>query len=117
MKVLYKNMNNQDIYGNLEVGSGVVIKGECIVPNRASIAGDVSGKLVAHEVDVERLGIVAGEVQAQNMDVRGQIKDQVKCDGFMMVRQTGVVDGQVSYNEVEVEKGGILTGQLQRQKL
>lgn len=109
-------MNNQDIYGNLEVGSGVVIKGDCQVPNRASIAGDVSGKLVAQEVEVDRLGSLSGEVKAQNMDIRGQVKDKVICDGFMMIRQTGIVDGQVTYNDVEVEKGGILTGQLQRQK-
>lgn len=40
-------MEDTNLYGNLEVGEGVVIKGDCDVPGRVVIAGEWIGKIKA----------------------------------------------------------------------
>lgn len=109
-------MEDTNLYGNLEVGEGVVIKGDCDVPGRVVIAGEWIGKIKAEALEVARGGLVDGEIHAAQMDIRGILRNQVHCSGFLIIRQSALVDGHVHYSEVEVEKGGVMTGQLHKTK-
>lgn len=107
-------MEEQSIYGNLEVGAGVVIKGDCQVPGQMVVSGEVIGKIQAQELYVNKTGLVQGQTRANQIDVRGVLREEVHCDGFLMIRQTGEVDGEINYTEIEVENGGVMSGQLNR---
>jgi cytoskeletal protein CcmA (bactofilin family) len=100
--------------GCLVVGEGVTLSGKFIVPDIASISGQIDGELTAREVLVGATGVVRGKVTAEILDVRGEVHQDLISKKSLFVRSSGRVVGNISYSELEIEKGGDIQGALTR---
>lgn len=100
--------------GCLVVGEGVKLSGNFIVPNISSISGTIDGDLTAREVLVGPTGTVTGNVIADMVEVRGEIRESVTSNKALFVRSTGKVIGTIRYAEIEIEKGGDVQGNLNK---
>jgi len=98
--------------GCLFVGEGVILKGNFVVPDIASVSGVVEGDLSAKQVIVEASGLIRGKVVAESVDIRGEVAEQLTASRSLIIRSSGKVGGSVHYAEIEIEKGGSLHGDL-----
>lgn len=98
--------------GCLFVGEGVVLKGNFIVPDIASISGTIEGELSAKQVIVEASGTIRGKVTGESIDVRGEVVEYLNSTNSLIIRSTGKVTGSIHYAEIEIEKGGHIFGDL-----
>jgi cytoskeletal protein CcmA (bactofilin family) len=98
--------------GSLFVGEGVVIKGNFDVPDMAAIAGLVEGELTTKQVMVDSSGVINGKVNAETVEVRGEITQGLSVTDHLTVYATGKITGTIEYSQISVEKGAHLTGDL-----
>ena len=94
------------------IGTGVVFKGSISAPNQAIISGQVDGELVAKDVLVGASGVVTGKVEADFIDVKGELNETVTSKNVLIVRASGKITGKVTYGELEIERGGKIKGQM-----
>ncbi len=95
---------------NVFIGDGVTFTGSMTVPNRAVIAGKFSGELEAREVVVDKTGNLTGKTTADDIDVKGELKESVTSRKVLSIRSSGKVSGKLDYSEVEIERGGEISG-------
>lgn len=105
-------MAEENQNGCLVVGEGVTLSGKFVVPDIASISGQIDGELSAREVLVGATGIVKGKVTAEVLDIRGEVHQDLISKKSLLVRSSGKVVGNISYAELEIEKGGDIQGTL-----
>ena len=98
--------------GSLYVGEGVIIKGTFDVPDMAAIAGLVEGELTTKQVMVDSSGVINGKVNAEIVEVRGEITQGLSVTDHLTVYATGKITGTIEYAQISVEKGAHLTGCL-----
>jgi cytoskeletal protein CcmA (bactofilin family) len=98
--------------GSLYVGEGVVIKGTFDVPDLAAIAGLLEGELTTKQVMVDTTGVINGKVNAETVEVRGEITQGLSVTDHLTVYTTGKITGTIEYAQISVEKGAHLTGDL-----
>ena len=96
--------------GNLYIGRGVTFQGVISVPKSAVIHGDVCGVVTAQNLNVEKNAVVAGQIEADKMEVSGVIKEDIKCNGLLKVSSTGQIHGALEFGEIELSSGGVITG-------
>lgn len=104
--------NNQT--GCLTVGEGVILHGTFVVPDSASISGNIEGEITARELILTNTAVIRGKVTADVIDLRGEIYDTLVARKSLFIRSTGKVVGTVQYAEIEIEKGGELQGTMQK---
>ncbi len=104
--------NNQT--GCLTVGEGVILQGTFVVPDSASISGNIEGEITARELILTSTAVIRGKVTADVIDLRGEIYDTLVARKSLFIRSTGKVVGTVQYAEIEIEKGGELQGTMQK---
>ena len=98
--------------GSLYVGEGVIIKGTFDVPDMAAIAGLVEDELTTKQVLVDSSGVINGKVNAETVQVRGEITQRLSVTDHLTVYATGKITGTIEYAQISVEKGAHLTGDL-----
>jgi cytoskeletal protein CcmA (bactofilin family) len=98
--------------GCFVVGTGVAVKGSFAVPDRAVVNGTVEGEITARELLVGATGKITGKVQAEVIDVHGEINDTVSATKALILRKSGRATGSIEYAELEIEKGAQLRGSL-----
>ena len=98
--------------GSLFVGEGVVVRGTFEVPEMAVVAGLVEGELNTKEVLVDTSGIVNGRINAEVVEVRGEVTQGLNVTNHLNVRSTAKITGLTQYAEMSVEKGAKLSGEL-----
>ena len=98
--------------GSLFVGEGVVVRGTFEVPEMAVVAGLVEGELNTREVLVDTSGIVNGRINAQVVEVRGEVTQGLNVTNHLNVRSSAKITGLTQYAEMSVEKGAKLSGEL-----
>jgi len=98
--------------GSLFVGEGVVVRGTFEVPEMAVVAGLVEGELNTKEVLVDTSGIVNGRINAQVVEVRGEVTQGLNVTNHLNVRSSAKITGLTQYAEMSVEKGAKLSGEL-----
>jgi cytoskeletal protein CcmA (bactofilin family) len=102
---------------NLMIGEGVTFSGSISVPGTAVINGKVNGELSAETLNIGRTGHITGKVKAKEIDVHGELHEDVTCDMHLVIHASGVVSGKLEYAELEIERGGQFRGQMnQRSK-
>lgn len=105
-------MKNNNAYGNLFVGSGVIVKGKLSIPGEAVINGTVEGELNAASINVMPAGVVTGQSVADVITVSGKIHQSTTARQSLIIDATGMLAGEVSYGELEIRKGGELQGTI-----
>ena len=98
--------------GSLFVGEGVIVKGTFEVPEMAVVAGLVEGELNTKEVLVDTSGIVNGRINAEIVEVRGEVTQGLHVTNHLNVRSSAKITGLTQYAEMSVEKGAKLSGEL-----
>ena len=99
------NLNN-----DLFIPNGVTFVGTINVPGLAQINGDITGEITCKELDVGPQGNIKGKVQAQGIEVHGQLENDINCMGLVKIHKTGKVSGKLSYLEIDIEHGGQFVG-------
>lgn len=111
-------MSTQPNHNNdLFIPDGVTFVGTINVPGIAEINGDITGELTCRELDVGPQGNVKGKVQAQAIQVHGQLENDINCKGLMKIHKTGKVSGKLTYAELDIERGGQFIGAMSGSKL
>ncbi len=100
------------VKNNLFIGEGVVFTGSITAPGKVTIHGKVSGELVADDLQIGRAGHVSGKVKAREMDVYGELHDDISCQHHLLIHSTGKVSGNLDYSELEIERGGQFRGAM-----
>ena len=98
--------------GSLFVGEGVIVRGTFEVPEMAVVAGLVEGELNTKEVLVDTSGIVNGRINAEVVEVRGEVTQGLNVTNHLNVRSSAKITGLTQYAEMSVEKGAKLSGEL-----
>ena len=98
--------------GSLFVGEGVVVKGTFEVPEMAVVAGLVEGELNTKEVLVDATGIVNGRINAESVEIRGEVTQGLHVTSHLNIKSSAKITGLTQYAEMSVEKGAKLSGEL-----
>ena len=105
-------MTDNNPKGSLFVGEGVIVKGTFEVPEMAVVAGLVEGELNNKEVLVDTSGIVNGRINAEVVEIRGEVTQGLHVTNHLNVRSSAKITGLTQYAEMSVEKGAKLSGEL-----
>jgi cytoskeletal protein CcmA (bactofilin family) len=105
-------MTDNNPKGSLFVGEGVIVRGTFEVPEMAVVAGLVEGELNTKEVLVETSGIVNGRINAEVVEIRGEVTQGLNVTNHLNVRSSAKITGLTQYAEMSVEKGAKLSGEL-----
>ena len=105
-------MTDNNPKGSLFVGEGVIVKGTFEVPEMAVVAGLVEGELNTKEVLVDTSGIVNGRINAEVVEIRGEVTQGLQVTNHLNVRSSAKITGLTQYAEMSVEKGAKLSGEL-----
>ena len=111
-------MSNVSNHNNdLLIPDGVTFVGSINVPGFAQINGDISGEINCKELEVGPQGNVRGKVQAQGIQVHGQLENDINCKGLVKIHKTGKVSGKLTYAEIDIDRGGQFIGAMSSTKL
>ena len=105
-------MTDNNPKGSLFVGEGVIVKGTFEVPEMAVVAGLVEGELNTKEVLVDTSGIVNGRINAEVVEIRGEVTQGLHVTNHLNIRSSAKITGLTQYAEMSVEKGAKLSGEL-----
>jgi cytoskeletal protein CcmA (bactofilin family) len=105
-------LNQLNIGNNITIGQGVIFVGTISLKGKAFIHGSVTGDITADEIEVGLSGVVKGKTKSREMDIHGQLHDDVKCAEHVTVHSTGLVAGKLAYGELEIKRGGRITGSM-----
>jgi cytoskeletal protein CcmA (bactofilin family) len=101
---------------DLSIPDGVTFVGSINVPGFAQINGDITGEITCKELDVGPKGKIRGKVQAQEVQVHGQLENDINCKGLVKIHKTGKVSGKLTYSEIDIEGGGQFIGVMSHTK-
>ena len=97
---------------NLVIGEGVTFNGYISVPSKAIINGNVTGELIADELLIGNKGQVTGAVRARDINVHGELNEDIACQNHLLIHSTGKVSGTLEYHELEIQRGGKFKGNM-----
>ena len=103
---------NSSLNNDLFIPNGVTFVGTINVPGHAQINGDITGSIICKELDVGEQGSIKGKVQAQELQVHGQLENDINCTGLVKIDMTGKISGKLSYVEIDIERGGKFIGEM-----
>jgi cytoskeletal protein CcmA (bactofilin family) len=112
---LFKGAHMADINptnNNLVIGEGVTFKGSISAPGKAVINGNVTGELTADDLLIGTKGQVTGTVRAREIDVHGELNEDIVCKEHLLIHSTGKVSGTLEYHELEIQRGGKFKGNM-----
>jgi len=88
---------------NLVIGEGVTFNGSIVAPGKVLISGTVTGQLQADDLQIGKNGKVTGKVQAREIDVHGELNEDIVCKDHILIHSTGKVSGSLEYSELEAK--------------
>ena len=110
-------MSNVQSHNNdLSIPEGVTFVGSINVPGVAQINVDITGEITCKELEVGPQGNLKGKIQAQGIQVHGQLENDINCNGLVKIFMSGKVSGKLSYLEIDIERGGQLVGVMSHTK-
>ena len=106
-------MSNVPSHNNdLSIPEGVTFVGSINVPGVAQINGDITGQITCKQLEVGPKGNIKGQIQAQGIQVHGQLENDINCKGLVKIFKTGKVSGKLTYAEIDIERGGQFVGEM-----
>jgi cytoskeletal protein CcmA (bactofilin family) len=99
---------------NLVIGEGVTFNGSIVAPGKVLISGTVTGQLQADDLQIGKNGKVTGKVQAREIDVHGELNEDIVCKDHILIHSTGKVSGTLEYSELEIQRGGRFQGDMKQ---
>ena len=106
-------MSNVPSHNNdLSIPEGVTFVGSINVPGVAQINGDITGQITCKQLEVGPKGNIKGQIQAQGIQVHGQLENDINCKGLVKIFKTGKFSGKLTYAEIDIERGGQFVGEM-----
>ncbi|GEM_PF-654849 len=97
----------------LMIGEGITLSGEIESCDHLIVEGTVEAALKGAKVlDISENGVYYGTVEIENATIAGRFEGDIKVDGRLTVKSTGVIVGTISYRELAVESGATLDGKI-----
>lgn len=93
------------------ISEGFEFVGTITSEGTLNIAGVVKGKITAKSVLVDIEGQVEGELNADQLMVKGKVIGDVKCQD-LNVGPRAYMDGTVSYQNIHIQRGGRVAGKF-----
>ena len=110
-QIEFNYMSNIPSHNNdLSIPEGVTFVGIIIVPGVAQINGDITGEITCKELEVGPQGNIKGKIQAQGIEVHGQLENDINCKGLVKIFKTGKVSDNLAYSEIDIDRGGQFSG-------
>ena len=97
---------------SITIGQGVTFVGTISARGKAFINGVVTGEISVDGLQVGESGVIKGKIKSREMEVYGEIHDEVSCAEHVLVHSTGLINGKLIYGELEIQKGGRVTGAM-----
>jgi cytoskeletal protein CcmA (bactofilin family) len=97
---------------SITIGQGVTFVGSISARGKAFINGKVTGEVSVDDLQVGQYGVIKGKIKSREMDIHGEIHDDVACAEHVLVHSTGLINGKLIYGELEIQKGGRVTGSM-----
>jgi cytoskeletal protein CcmA (bactofilin family) len=97
---------------SITIGQGVTFVGSISARGKAFINGAVAGEISVDGLQVGESGVIKGKIKSREMEVYGEIHDEVSCAEHVLVHSTGLINGKLIYGELEIQKGGRVTGAM-----
>jgi len=112
MNDLTTGLDSLNLSNSITIGQGVTFVGSISARGKAFINGSVTGEISVDDLQVGEYGVIKGKTKSREMDVHGQIHDDVSCAEHVLVHSTGLINGKLIYGELEIKKGGRVTGSM-----
>ena len=93
------------------ISEGFTFEGTITSDGVLNIAGTVRGKITAKSVLIDSSGQVDGELNSEQLVIKGQLKGDVNCDD-LNVGPLARVDGNISYKYIHIQRGGRVAGRF-----
>jgi len=86
----------------------------CLGTATINFVGKIPGRLIAHNVVVDRKSDVHffRRIQVKSIEIRGRMTGEIVAEGAVVIHRNALLDGNVTAKSISVEKGGIFMGQL-----
>ena len=97
---------------SITIGQGVTFVGTISARGKAFINGAVTGEISVDGLQVGESGVIKGKIKSREMEVYGEIHDEVSCAEHVLVHSTGLINGKLIYGELEIQQGGRVTGAM-----
>ena len=93
------------------ISEGFTFEGTITSDGILNIAGTVRGKITAKSVLIDASGQVDGELNSEQLVIKGQLKGEVNCDD-LNIGPLARVDGSISYKYIHIQRGGKVSGKF-----
>lgn len=96
------------------IGPTLVFKGELSANEDLVIEGRIEGKISHQEknLTVGKQGRVAADIQAQNVEIQGEVIGDVVCDQLVKLSRSAVVSGNIECARIVMDDGAQFDGQV-----
>jgi cytoskeletal protein CcmA (bactofilin family) len=93
------------------ISEGFTFEGTITSDGVLNIAGTVRGKITAKSVLIDASGQVDGELNSDQLVIKGHLKGEVNCED-LNVGPLAHVDGTISYKYIHIQRGGRVSGKF-----
>lgn len=93
------------------ISEGFTFEGTITSDGVLNIAGTVRGKVTAKSVLIDASGQVEGELNSEQLVIKGQLKGEVNCDD-LNIGPLARVDGVISYKYIHIQRGSKVSGKF-----
>ena len=93
------------------MSEGFTFEGTITSDGILNIAGKVRGKITAKSVLIDASGQVDGELNSEQLVIKGQLNGEVNCDD-LNIGPLARVDGSISYKYIHIQRGSKVSGKF-----
>ena len=98
--------------GNVQIGSGIKVRGTFEACDIAEIFGSLDGEIQARKLIIHEGGQLAGMVICKIARISGKLNGKIEASELLIIEAAGRVDGKISFARLVIEDGGMLKGEV-----